>query len=92
MGIIIRQSVKQSIVSYVAVLVAAAAQFFIYTIDDLETYGRAQKMIAVVFLFYPIMCFGIPQALIKFFGEFGQDAKGYLINLIILTIVSFTVF
>lgn len=87
MGIIIRQSVKQSIVAYSAIIIAAAAQILIYPMDDLVTYGRAQKMFAIIFLCYPIMFFGIPQAVVKFFGEFEHKEKGYLLNFIILALV-----
>jgi|GEM_PF-2772109 len=88
MGIIIRQSVKQAIVSYTAIIIAAAAQLFIFPMDDLVTYGRAQKMFAIIFICYPIMFFGMPHALIKFFGEFGESKKGYLLNFLILALTA----
>ena len=86
MGIIIRQSLKQSFVSYVAVGVGLIAHIFIYTIDESATYGVAARIMSVVMLLYPILLFGVPQALIKFYGKHSKSDKGYLANFLVATI------
>ncbi|MBT8221226.1 MAG: oligosaccharide flippase family protein, partial [Bacteroidia bacterium] len=86
MGVIIRQSIKQSIVAYLAIAVAVVAQLFIYPIDDFATYGLAQAIIALAMLLYPLIVLGVPQAMIKFFNEFYKKSEGYLLNFLILSI------
>ncbi len=72
MGIIIRQSIKKSVVSIVALVIAAVAQLFIYTLDSSETYGAAQRILAISMLVYPILLFGVPQALVRFYGKYKE--------------------
>lgn len=86
MGIIIRQSLKQSLVSFLAIGVAFIAHIFIYTIDESATYGAASRIISIVLLLYSILLFGIPNALVKFYGEFGFGDKGYLANFLVATL------
>ena len=75
MGVIKRQSIKQSIVNYLAVGVAAISTIFIYPLDK-EAYGLAQFVISTALLCMPFIMLGISGATIRFFPKFQEDQKG----------------
>jgi len=74
MGIIIRQSVKSTIVNFVGVGVAAISTLFIYPHFD-EIYGLAQFLMGAAALLVPFTSFGLGNSVIKFFPKFQTDDK-----------------
>lgn len=87
MGIIIRQSIKQTIIALVAVLIAGVAQLFIYA-NHREIVGEGYFILNTALFLVPIVSLGLPSAVIRYFAKFGKDQKGYLLNFIILSVVS----
>ena len=70
MGVIQRQGFKQSIVSYVAVLVGACSVVLVYPLIDAERLGILQFTINTALLFAPFASFGMTAATTRFFPDF----------------------
>lgn len=75
MGVIKRQSVKQSIVSYVGVGIAAISTIFIYPLDK-EVYGLAAFILGTAQFFAPFILLGINGVSIRYFPQFNEERKG----------------
>ena len=75
MGVIQRQGFKQSIVSYVAVLVGACSVVLIYPLIDAEKLGILQFTINTALLFAPFAGFGMTAAATRFFPDFKDTQK-----------------
>ena len=91
MGIIQRQSIKNSIVSYSGVIIAIFATLFIYKLDE-EIYGFAHFLYSTAFLLSPIASFGITASLIKFFPSFSDRKEAYFNTILGLLIIANFVF
>ncbi len=76
MGIIQRQSIKQSLVNYTGVGIAALSMVFIYP-QDIETYGLARFLIDTAFLFSPFIVLGFGGVSIRFFPQFKDESKAH---------------
>lgn len=74
MGVIKRQSVKHSLVSYTAVLIGALSTIFIYP-EDKATYGLARFVIDTASMISPLILLGFGGVTIRFFPQFKQDNK-----------------
>ena len=69
MGIIIRQSLKYSIVNYAAVLIGVFSTVFIYPLNK-QVYGLYRFLIDTSNLLVPIVLIGTPALSVKFFPVF----------------------
>lgn len=69
MGVIQRQGIKQSLVNYIAVIVAAVSTILIYP-QDLEVYGIARFVIDTGMFLGPFILLGAGGVGIKFFPDF----------------------
>lgn len=76
MGVVKRQGIKQSIISYSGVLIGALATMFIYPLDK-ETYGLTQFLIGTAQLLVPLMMLGGSSVVIRFFPAFKDKASGH---------------
>jgi len=76
MGIIQRQSIKQSLVNYIGVVIAAISTIFIYP-QDIETYGLARFVIDTSLMFAPFILLGFGGVTIRFFPQFKDESKGH---------------
>jgi O-antigen/teichoic acid export membrane protein len=76
MGVIKRQSIKQSLVNYFAVGIAAVSTILIYP-QDKETYGLARFIIDTSMIAAPFILLGFAGAGIRFFPQFKNEAKGH---------------
>lgn len=74
MGIIIRQSVKTTIVNFIGVGIAAISTLFIYPLYA-DIYGFAQFLIGTAALFVPFASLGIANTVIKFYPKFETQDK-----------------
>lgn len=84
MGVIQRQSIKQSLVNYAAVLIGAFSIIFIYP-QDRETYGLARFIIDVSIMIAPFLILGLSGVSVRFFPQFKQEGKsnpGFLLFLL----------
>lgn len=72
MGIIIRQSIKSSVVNLVGIIIAGCSALFIYPLYS-EAYGLIQFLLSTAFVCVPLASLGIGPSLIKFFPRFKTD-------------------
>lgn len=86
MGIIIRQSIKQTIVALMATVIAGAAHLFIYA-NHRDIQGEAYAILNIGLFLVPILSFGLPNAMIKFYPKFGSENRGFLLNFLVLGLV-----
>ena len=76
MGVIQRQSVKQSIINYLAVGIGAISTIFIYPLDK-EAYGLARFIIDTSLMIAPFILMGFSAVTIRFFPQFKDEEKGH---------------
>ena len=74
MGVIKRQGLKNTIVNYAGVALAALSTIFIYP-NDRETYGLAQFLIGTSLFLLPIMSLGGNSVMVRFFPRFRDNEK-----------------
>jgi len=88
MGVIQRQSIKQSMVNYLAVVVAAISTIFIYPLDW-EAIGIARFVIDTGFFLAPFLMLGAGGVGIKFFPDFytKEDGNRGLLALLLMWVV-----
>lgn len=75
MGIIKRQSLKNSLVNYTGLGIGAISTLFIYSMDT-DTYGLAQFLLKMAALLVPVATLGIVSLTIRFFPEFQSRPDG----------------
>ena len=76
MGVIKRQGIKQSIVNYAGVFLAAFSTIFIYVLDQ-ELYGAARFVIDTAFLLSPFILLGATSVAIRYFPVFKNEENGH---------------
>lgn len=76
MGVIERQGIKQSIVSYAGIVIGAISQLFLYPLLQ-EGYGLVQFIMAAALLVVPFTMLGMTSVAIRFFPEFQDEEKGH---------------
>ena len=76
MGVIKRQGIKQSIVNYAGVFLAAFSTIFIYVLDQ-ELYGAARFVIDTAFLLSPFILLGATSVAIRYFPIFKNEENGH---------------
>lgn len=94
MGVIIRQSLKRSLVSYVGVGIGAISTLFIYPLD-LDAYGLAQFILSMAALLTPFAGLGVNTLVVRFFPIFrdpGSRHHGFLTLLILYALTAFALF
>ena len=84
MGIVQRQSIKQSLINYIGVGIAAISMIFIYP-QDPDVYGLARFVIDTSYLFAPFILLGFGGVTIRFFPQFKDEKKGHSGFLFFLT-------
>ncbi len=75
MGIIKRQSIKNSLVNYVGVLIGAISVIFIYPLISPTVYGIIQFTLNTAILFAPIAAFSSNMTAIQFYPNFKDEDK-----------------
>lgn len=94
MGIIQRQSVKQTMVNYLATALAGISTLFIYPLEE-GLYGLWLALLGMAAFFLPFASFGVNAVTIRFFPHFRdpeRDHQGFLPFLLILSLVFFGLF
>ncbi len=94
MGIIKRQSIKQSIVSYLAIVLALISTLFIYS-QDTELYGLAQFILNMGILFTTFFALGTNSWTVRFFPIFqtpqSNKHHGFLGLIVFVSLISFLI-
>lgn len=94
MGVIFRQSFKNSLVNYASVLVGVFSTIFIYPLDK-GTYGLIQFLLSSAMLLAPFFLLGTNYLTTRFFPEFkdGENGdNGYWGVLSLIIAISFLIF
>lgn len=76
MGIIYKQSIKNTLITYFGFGVGAINTLFLYTrfLTD-EYFGLVGVILSIAAILSPIMAFGVPNTMVKFFSSFADPQK-----------------
>lgn len=77
MGVIQRQSIKNSIVNYLAVGIGAISTILVYPLIPQEDLGMIKFVADTAAVFIPFAQFGLGQATILFFPQFRDEKNGH---------------
>ena len=93
MGIVFKQSLKNTIVTYIGFGVGAINTLFLYTnfLSD-EYFGLVGVILSTAAILMPIMAFGVPNTMIKFFSSYSDEgSQKQFLNLMLLLPLLFIV-
>ncbi len=76
MGIIKRQGIKQTLVTYVGVFIGLVATLYIYPLEE-GMYGLARFLLSMAAILYPILSLGVESLTVRFFPEFRDKETGH---------------
>lgn len=95
LGVIQRQSIKDSIVIYLGVALGAINTLFIYPLLPKEILGLFQYLLSAALIITPFLQLGMQNVAVRFFPEFRDESKrhqGFLLILLIPSIIWFALF
>ena len=76
MGIVINQSIKNTIITYIGFVIGAANTLFMYPHFLGETYyGLTGYLLSSANVIMPLMAFGVHNTLIKFFTQYKTEKE-----------------
>lgn len=86
MGIVINQSIKNTIITYIGFVIGAANTLFMYPHFLGETYyGLTGYLLSSANVIMPLMAFGVHNTLIKFFTQYKTEKeKGEFLTFVLL--------
>lgn len=86
MGIVINQSIKNTVITYVGFIIGAANALFMYPRFLGETYyGLSGYLLSSANVIFPLMAFGAHNTLVKFFSEYKTESeKGGFLTFVLL--------
>jgi len=90
MGIVLKQSLNNTIVTYIGFAIGAVNTLFLYTnFMQPDNYGLIQVILSVSAVLMPILAFGVPNSLVKFYSGFNkvEDQNGFLTLMLLLPLV-----
>lgn len=90
MGIVLKQSLNNTIVTYIGFAIGAINTLFLYTnFMQADHYGLVQVVLSVATVLMPILAFGVPNALVKFYSSFDSDTEqdGFLTMMLLLPLL-----
>ena len=86
MGIVLKQSLKNTLVTYVGFALGAINILFLYTRILPDAYfGLVTFILATAAILMPLMAFGVHNTLVKFYHEQGEDKKSGFLTLMVLS-------
>ena len=90
MGIVYKQSLRNTVVTYLGFGIGAINTLFLYTRFLTEEYfGLVGVILSTATILMPIMAFGVPNAMIKFFSSYEDSAsqKSFLTSMLFLPLL-----
>lgn len=90
MGIVLKQSLNNTVVTYFGFALGAINTLFLYThFMHPDTYGLVQVVLSISAVLMPILAFGAPNSLVKFYSSFkgGREQEGFLTMMLLLPLV-----
>jgi O-antigen/teichoic acid export membrane protein len=90
MGVVLKQSLNNTIVTYIGFGVGALNVLFLYTnfMSD-EYYGLVNLVLSASTVLMPVLAFGVPNTLVKFYSSYAEKRTrdGFLTLMLILPLV-----
>lgn len=74
MGVIQRQTIKNNLIAYLAVMIGALASLYIYPLN-LELKGYADALLKWALLIFPLMSLGMSVVIVRFLPYMEEDPK-----------------
>lgn len=90
MGIVIKQSISNTVITYLGFAIGAANTLFMYPqFLGKDFYGLTGFILSSGNVIMPLMAFGVHNTLVKFFNEYRSDAEknGFLTYLLLLPLL-----
>lgn len=90
MGIVLKQSLNNTIITYIGFAIGAVNTLFLYTnFMQADHYGLVQVILSVATVLMPVLAFGVPNALVKFYSSFssGKEQEGFLTMMLLLPLL-----
>lgn len=90
MGIVLKQSLNNTIVTYIGFAIGAANTLFLYTnFMQPDNYGLIQVILSVSAVLTPILAFGVPNSLVKFYSNFNNEERqnSFLTLMVLLPLI-----
>ena len=90
MGIVLKQSLNNTIVTYIGFAIGAVNTLFLYTnFMQADNYGLVQVVLSVSAVLMPILAFGVPNSLVKFYSSFKNEGEqdGFLTSMLLLPLI-----
>ncbi|MEW2921960.1 polysaccharide biosynthesis C-terminal domain-containing protein [Muricauda sp. ANG21] len=85
MGVVLKQSIQNVVVTYLGFLFGAVNTLFLYTtiLED-EYYGLVTFILASGAILMPLMAFGVHNTLVKFYSNYGEDDKDSFLSFMLI--------
>ena len=82
MGIVINQSIKNLIFTYLGFVIGAVNTLFLYPyIMDADYYGLVAVLLSTAMIFYPLLSIGMSNAIVRFYARYkSKEDKDKLIS------------
>ncbi len=90
MGIVLKQSLNNTIVTYIGFAIGAVNTLLLYTnFMQADHYGLVQVVFSVAAVLMPVLAFGVPNAMVKFYSSFNseKEQEGFLTMMLLLPLV-----
>ncbi|MBT8185241.1 MAG: oligosaccharide flippase family protein [Eudoraea sp.] len=90
MGIIFRQSLANTLITYLGFGIGAINTIFLYTrFLSEEYYGLVGVILSTATLLMPVLAFGVPNTMIKYYSSFKSDAEtnGFFTMMLLLPLL-----
>lgn len=85
MGVVLKQSVQNLVVTYMGFVFGAVNTLFLYTkILPAEYYGLVTFILASGAILMPLMAFGVHNTLVKYYSFYSDDEKDGFLTLMVL--------
>jgi len=86
MGIVVNQSIKNTIITFIGFTIGAANALFMYThFLGEDYYGLTAFLLSSANIMMPLMAFGIQNTLVKFYSEHqSEEEKSRFLNLVLV--------
>ena len=86
MGIVLNQSIKNTIITFIGFAIGATNALFMYThFLGEDYYGLTAFLLSSANIMMPLMAFGIQNTLVKFYSEHqSEDEKSRFLNLVLV--------
>ena len=76
MGIVFRQSLNNTLITYIGFAIGALNTLFLYThFMSTEYYGLINVILSASVVLMPLLAFGVPNTLVKFYSGFDDEKK-----------------